>query len=167
MVRIISKCQFVFFSFDWIARNCEMIAIFFTSWTIHIKKGNQLIFSRVTCYIYFSNLMSLCVFTCSMIFGTFSLIRCVWFFVIDQNNSLHCFKCSIFNHRLVVKWTMGRPTNKIKPANASHWSVKCALGTIIFQPYREALISIISQMSITATNIAVLASLLLLYKVRE
>lgn len=51
------------------------------------------------------------------------------------------------------------------PDNCCHSSVKCALGTIILPPFRQAIIAIISQLSIQATSIAYLGSLLFLYKV--
>lgn len=54
---------------------------------------------------------------------------------------------------------------KKKPANSDYSSVKCGLGTVLREEFRLPLISIISQMSITATKIASLASLLFLYKV--
>ena len=60
---------------------------------------------------------------------------------------------------------MARRKKKEKPANTSHFSVKCGLGNIILQPFRQPIIAIISQLSIMATNIAVLAGLLFLYKV--
>lgn len=44
--------------------------------------------------------------------------------------------------------------------------MKCALGSIILPAFRQPIIAIISQLSIMATNIAVLAGFLFLYKVR-
>lgn len=51
--------------------------------------------------------------------------------------------------------------------NRQYRCVKLALGSIIRAEYRLPLITIISEMSITATCIALLASLLFLFKVIE
>lgn len=56
---------------------------------------------------------------------------------------------------------------KKKPENTDYNSVKCALATIINPDYRQPLITIISELSIQATYITVLASQLLLYKVNS
>ena len=60
---------------------------------------------------------------------------------------------------------MARGKKKERPPNTEFVSVKCALGSLIRDEYKAALIAVISQFSKTATRIAVLASLLFLYKV--
>lgn len=64
---------------------------------------------------------------------------------------------------------MARRKKKDNPAEAdsNYSSVKCALGSIIKEPFRQLLIEIISKLSITATKIAYLASLLFLFVVSE
>lgn len=56
---------------------------------------------------------------------------------------------------------------KKKKEDCEYRSVKSALGSVIRQPYRLPLIQFISEMSIQATWIALLASLLFLFKVNR
>lgn len=59
----------------------------------------------------------------------------------------------------------GRKKKEADEEEPEYFSVKCGLGSIILPPYRQALITIIGQLSINATYIAYIASLLFLFKV--
>lgn len=81
-----------------------------------------------------------------------SFLGCLFFANVIQCSVLYFFR------------TMAR--RKKKPDDVEHNSVKCALATIINEDCRQPFITIISEMSIQATYITVLGSLLFLHKVK-